>query len=51
MNWHNVVTVYLKELRDSLRDRRTIISMIVVPVLAMPLLMFGMVWFLLRLRS
>ena len=33
--------VYSKELRDSLRDRRTIISMIVVPVLVMPLLMFG----------
>ena len=33
--------VYGKELRDSLRDRRTIISMIVVPVLVMPLLMFG----------
>ena len=34
--------VYRKELRDSLRDRRTLISMIVIPVLAMPLLMFGM---------
>ena len=34
--------VYGKELRDSLRDRRTIISMIVVPVLVIPLLMFGL---------
>ena len=42
MNWRNIRIVYRKELRDSLRDRRTIISMIVVPVLAMPLLMFGM---------
>ena len=33
MNWKNVRTVYLKELRDSLRDRRTLISMIVVPTL------------------
>jgi sodium transport system permease protein len=41
MNWHHIVTVYLKELRDSLRDRRTLISMIVVPTLLMPLIMFG----------
>jgi sodium transport system permease protein len=41
MNWHTIVTIYLKELKDSLRDRRTIISMIVVPTLVMPLLMFG----------
>jgi sodium transport system permease protein len=42
MNWRNIRIVYRKELRDSLRDRRTLISMIVVPVVAMPLLMFGM---------
>ena len=42
MNGRSIRVVYGKELRDSLRDRRTIISMIVVPVLVMPLLMFGM---------
>lgn len=31
--------VYRKELRDLLRDRRTIIAMIVIPLLVMPLLM------------
>jgi sodium transport system permease protein len=41
MNWHHIFTVYLKELRDSLRDRRTLISMIVVPTLVMPAIMFG----------
>ncbi len=41
MNWHHIITVYLKELRDSLRDRRTLVSMIVIPTLVMPLLMFG----------
>lgn len=41
MNWSNIVTVYLKELKDMLRDRRTIISMIVVPTLIMPIMMFG----------
>ena len=38
MSWANIVTIYLKELRDSLRDRRTLISTIVVPTLIMPLL-------------
>jgi sodium transport system permease protein len=42
MNWRNIVTVYLKELRDSLRDRRTLISVIVIPSLVIPLLFFGM---------
>ncbi|MDP1580469.1 MAG: ABC transporter permease [Candidatus Didemnitutus sp.] len=41
MNWNHIVTVYLKELRDSLRDRRTLISMIVVPTLVMPVIIFG----------
>jgi hypothetical protein len=39
MNWRNILTVYGKELRDMLRDRRTIISMIVVPTFVMPALM------------
>jgi sodium transport system permease protein len=41
MSWRATRIVFGKELRDSLRDRRTIISMIVVPVLGIPLLMFG----------
>lgn len=41
MNWSHVVTVYLKELKDSLRDRRTLISMVVVPTLLMPVLIFA----------
>ncbi|HEX2852674.1 MAG TPA: ABC transporter permease [Opitutaceae bacterium] len=41
MNWKNIFTVYRKELRDMLRDRRTVISMIVIPTLLMPVLMFG----------
>ena len=41
MSWRAARIVYGKELRDSLRDRRTIISMIVVPVIGIPLLMFG----------
>lgn len=41
MNWSAIVTVYLKELKDSLRDRRTLWSMIIIPTLVMPVLMFG----------
>ncbi len=42
MSWRNIGTVYRKELRDSLRDRRTVVSMVVVPVLVMPLLTIGL---------
>lgn len=43
MNARNVLTVYTKELRDLLRDRRTLISMIVIPTLVMPGLMTAIV--------
>ena len=42
MSLRNISTVYRKELLDSLRDRRTVISMIVVPLLLMPLLTIGL---------
>jgi len=42
MNWNLIRTVYFKELRDSLRDRRTLISVIVIPTLVIPLIFFGM---------
>lgn len=42
MNWNNIATVYLKELKDSLRDKRTLISTIVIPTLVMPLMFFGL---------
>ncbi len=39
MNWTNILTIYGKELRDMLRDRRTLLSMIVIPTLLMPAIM------------
>ncbi len=42
MNLKKVKIVYLKEMLDTLRDRRTLISMILVPILLFPVLMFGM---------
>jgi sodium transport system permease protein len=44
MSWSIIRTVYGKELRDMLRDRRTVISMIVIPTFVMPVLM-GVVMF------
>ncbi|HTB63436.1 MAG TPA: ABC transporter permease [Opitutales bacterium] len=41
MSLRNLGIVYRKELRDLLRDRRTVISMIVVPMLVIPLLTAG----------
>ena len=41
MNWNNILTVYVKELRDSLRDRRTLLSTIIIPTLVIPLMVFG----------
>ncbi len=42
MSLRNIGIVYRKELIDSLRDRRTVVSIIVVPLLVMPLLTIGM---------
>jgi len=41
MNFRALGIVYRKELRDLLRDRRTIISMVVGPIIIMPLLSAG----------
>jgi len=41
MNLRNIRIVYAKELLDLLRDRRTIISMVVVPIILMPAIMIS----------
>ncbi|MFQ5413351.1 MAG: ABC transporter permease subunit/CPBP intramembrane protease [Phycisphaerae bacterium] len=38
---HRIATIYAKELLDILRDRRTLIAMVVVPIVLYPLLMLG----------
>lgn len=35
----NIITIFLKEMKDMLRDRRTVLTMIVMPILLMPLLL------------
>ena len=42
MNLRQVIIVYAKEIIDILRDRRTLISMILVPILLFPLLIGGL---------
>jgi sodium transport system permease protein len=42
MSLHAVGVVYRKELREWLRDRRTLISTVLVPLLAFPILIGGM---------
>lgn len=48
MSLRNIGIVYRKELVDSLRDRRTVISMVFVPLLLMPMLTVGVGAVLLR---
>lgn len=43
MNLPRIATIYRKELIDILRDHRTLIAMIVVPIVLYPLLMLGSV--------
>ncbi len=42
MSLHMVLTIYKKEMLDTIRDRRTLISMVVVPLAAIPLLFLAM---------
>ena len=41
MNWKSILVVFRKELKDQLRDRRTVISTLVIPAVIMPVLMMG----------
>jgi len=41
MRLHSVSIIFRKELIESLRDRRTLIAMVVVPILLYPVLMLG----------
>lgn len=42
MNLRKVKIIYHKEMLDTLRDRRTLYSMILIPIILFPILMFGM---------
>jgi sodium transport system permease protein len=42
MNLKKVKIIYFKEMLETLRDRRTLISTILIPIILFPVLMFGM---------
>ncbi|MCP4566621.1 MAG: ABC transporter permease [FCB group bacterium] len=42
MRFRNINTVFKKEMIDTLRDRRTLVFMLLIPMAAIPLLMMGM---------
>ena len=48
MRLQSIKLIYLKEVLDLMRDRRTIISMLVLPLLFIPLLFLGLSYFLSR---
>lgn len=43
MNWRNVRLIFMREVRDQLRDRRTLFMITILPVLLYPMLGLGMV--------
>ena len=38
MNWRHIHLIYLREMRDQLRDRRTLFTITILPLLLYPLL-------------
>jgi sodium transport system permease protein len=38
---NRIITIWVKELKDNLRDKRTILSMVVMPLVIMPLIFLG----------
>jgi sodium transport system permease protein len=45
MKWNNVRLIYCKEISGAIRDRRTLISMIIIPLIFYPLLFLGIGYF------
>ena len=42
MDFKNIITIWKKEIKDTVRDRRTLVSMILIPIALMPIIMIGM---------
>jgi sodium transport system permease protein len=51
MNLRNVLIVFRKEVRDMLRDKRTLRSMVIIPVIAFPLLFSLIGWAAVKFSS
>ena len=44
----NILTIYLKEMKEVLRDRRTLVFMLIMPTVLMPLLMYLLIGFVVK---
>ncbi len=44
----NILTIYLKEMKEVLRDRKTLIFMVALPTLVVPVLMYVMIGFIVK---
>ena len=42
INWRNVKLIFLREVRDQLRDRRTLFMILILPLLLYPALGIGL---------
>jgi sodium transport system permease protein len=42
ISMRNIITIWFKEIKDAVRDRRTLLSSIILPMFLMPLLIVGM---------
>ncbi|MCA9172846.1 MAG: CPBP family intramembrane metalloprotease domain-containing protein, partial [Planctomycetales bacterium] len=51
MRWRNVRLIFRREVRDQLRDRRTLFMIAVLPILLYPALGIGMVYMLLGFQE
>ena len=43
MRWANVRTIFCREVRDQVRDQRTLFMVFVLPILLYPILVMGMI--------
>src|SRR5271157_4517113 len=43
MSWSNLFVIFRREVRDQIRDRRTLFMIFVLPLLLYPILVFGIV--------
>lgn len=45
MSWKNIKLIFIKELVGTIRDKRTIIAMIIIPLIFYPVLFTGIGYF------
>src|SRR3954463_14127628 len=51
MSWSNLYTIFRREVRDQIRDRRTLFMIFVLPIMLYPLMGYGIGQFTLLLQQ